>query len=335
MSDQESHPTTVDRLSSETPAVGFAGLGRMGRPMAARLAQSGVPLIVYNRTQSKSEGLVSSGARWVTTPRELARSIGKGITFLIVTDRRAVRSVLFGRMGFARGAPAGALVVNLSTIEPEASRDFSARLGKQGVQYVDAPVGGSVDQASQGELLFYVGGEEAQVARVRPLLERLGRRVEVMGSVGAGNATKLVNNLLTIGNTVLSTEALALADGFHLDRARTIEVLLMGGARSSMLERKAPNFLTRQYPVRFATSLARKDLKLIEGAAAREGQSLKVTREVRRLLEEGIALGRAEEDFSSVLEATLVRRQPGPRATSPANPPPERGEPPAAGGAPV
>ena len=293
-----------------SPAVGFGGLGRMGLPLAQRLIQSGVPVVVYNRTRAKAESLATGGARWATTPRDLAKSIGKGITFLMLTDGKAVRSVLFGRSGFAKAAPPGALVVNLSTVGPEESRALSSRLADSGIHYVDAPVGGSVYQASRGEILFFVGGDEADVARVQPLLERMARAIEFMGPVGAGNATKLVNNLLTIGITALSTEALALAEGLHLDRSRTIEVLLKGGGRSSMLERKAPNFLARQYSPQFATTLARKDLKLVEHAAAGEGQQLRMTREARRLLEEAIVQGHAEHDFASVFEATLARGRP-------------------------
>ena len=279
----------------------------MGSAMAQRLSQSGLPVVVYDRTQAKAETFASSGTRWVARPRDLARSIGKGVTFLMLTDGKAVQSVLFGRSGYSKAAPAGSLVVNMGTIDPDESRNFSVRLGEQGIHYLEAPVAGSVDQVLRGELVFFVGGEEADVARARPLLERMGRKVEYMGQVGTGNATKLVNNLLTIGITALSTEALALADGFHLDRGRIVKVLLAGGGNSTMLERKAPNFLSRSYPAQFSTALARKDLKLVEKASAREGRSLKMTREARKLVEDAIAQGHAEDDFSSVLEATLAR----------------------------
>jgi 3-hydroxyisobutyrate dehydrogenase-like beta-hydroxyacid dehydrogenase len=305
-------------------AVGFAGLGRMGLPLALRLAASGLPVIVYNRTREKAEALVTQGIHWVATPRDLAKSIGKGITFVMLTDGKAVRTVLFGRGGFARAAPPGALVVDLSTIDPEESRANAAKLAERGIHYVDAAVGGSVDQVTDGTVAFFVGGDDPDVARVRPFLERMGRRAVHLGPVGSGTSAKLVNNLLTVGITTLSTEALALAEGLGLDRGKILDVLLNGGGRSSMLERKAPAFQSRQYPTQFSTILARKDLKLIEKAAAREGQSLRMTREARKLLDETIALGRGEEDFSAVLEATLTRahppgaRKPSGSAVSPA-----------------
>jgi 3-hydroxyisobutyrate dehydrogenase-like beta-hydroxyacid dehydrogenase len=323
--------TPVRGAEPVDPVVGFAGLGRMGQLLAQRLTLSHLPVVVYNRTREKAEALSPLGARWVATPRDLAKSVGKGVTFVMLSDGKAVQSVLFGRFGYAKAAPPGALVVDLSTIDPEESRTFSARLEERGIHYVDAPVGGSVDQATRGEVIFFVGGTESDVARVRPLLERMGRQVEHMGAVGAGTSTKLVNNLVTIGITALSTEALALADGFHLDRRRILEVLQAGGGRSAMLERKAPALLARQYPAQFTTALARKDLKLVEKAAAREGRVLKMTREARKLIDEAIAQGHSEDDFSSVFEATLARGRPN--ATVP-DAPVSRAEPAALGGKP-
>jgi 3-hydroxyisobutyrate dehydrogenase-like beta-hydroxyacid dehydrogenase len=334
MSGMEHPPAEPTEASDANPAVGFAGLGRMGQPMVQRLIQSHLPIVSWDRTQAKAEALVASGARWVAAPRDLAKSIGKGVTFLMVSDGQAVKSVLFGRSGFARGAPAGALVVNTSTVDPDESRTFAARLSERGIHYVDAPVAGSVDQAEKGEIVFFAGGDLPDIARARPLLERMGRAVEYMGPVGAGNATKLVNNLLTIGITTLSTEALALAEVFHLERERIIKVLLEGGGRSAMLERKASEFISRQYPTQFSAALARKDLKLVEKAAAREGRTLKMTREARKLLEEAIAQGHAEDDFASVFEATLARTRQTPVKAPEHAAPSESGEPPASGSSP-
>jgi 3-hydroxyisobutyrate dehydrogenase-like beta-hydroxyacid dehydrogenase len=314
MSEPDTSPTVAEHPSGVDPAVGFAGLGHMGLPMAQRLCQSGLPVVVYDRTQTKAEALASSGARWVAKPRDLAKSIGKGVTFVMLTDAKAVQSVLFGRSGYAKAAPSGALVVNTSTIDPDESRDLAARLGERGIHYVDAPAAGSVDQVIHGEIVFLVGGEESDVGRVRPLLERLGRKVEHMGPVGAGNSTKLVNNALMVGIAALTAEALTLADGFRLDRAHVLQVLQEGGGQSGVLERKAPNFQARKYPAQFMTALARKDLKLVEKAAAREGRPLKMTREARKLLDEAIAEGHAEDDFSSVFEATQARGRPAGQA---------------------
>lgn len=290
--------------------VGFVGLGHMGLPLAMNLVNSGVPVVAYNRTQEKLGPLVGAGATWATSPRDLARGLSSGVVFVMVTDSKAVKAVLFGRSGVAAGAGPGMLVVNLSTIDPDDTRAFAARLGERGVHYVDAPVGGSVDQAVRREVSFFAGGDDADVARVRPLLERMGRQIEHLGPVGAGTAAKLVNNLLTIGITELSAEALALSESFGLDRARMLEILQAGGGRSAMLERKASLFQSRSYPAQFTTALARKDLKLIERAASREGRPLRMTREGRKLLDAAIARGHANDDFASVLEVALAPRPP-------------------------
>lgn len=322
-------------LSGESSmSVGFVGVGRMGLPLAQRLVRARVPVLLWNRTRSKVDPLVAEGAHWAATPRDLARSVAKGVTFLMLTDGAAVKRVLFGVHGFARGASPGALVVNMSTIDPEESRAVAARLVERGIHYLDAPVAGSVEQAARGEAFFFVGGDAADLARARPLLDRMGHKVEHMGAVGTGNAAKLVNNLLTIGITSLSSEALTLADGFHLDPSRIVEVLQSGGGRSAMLERKAPAFLARKYPAQFTTAMARKDLKLVERAAARMRRPLRMTHEARKLLDEAIGQGHGEEDFSSVLEAAMARgpRVPSASSTSPASatstePPADRGGP--------
>jgi 3-hydroxyisobutyrate dehydrogenase-like beta-hydroxyacid dehydrogenase len=293
----------------------------MGFAFAERLVRAGVPVIVWNRTQAKVEPVVAEGARWSKSPKDLAKSIGKGVTFLALSDGAAVKRVLLGRSGLVRGAPPGALFVDLSTIDPDESRASAARLEEKGIRYLDAPVAGSVDAVAQGEVTFFLGGDATDVARVRPLLEKMGRRIEHLGPTGSGTSMKLVNNLLTVGITALSTEALALGETFHLDRARVVEALLAGGGRSTMLERKAPALLARNYPAQFTMSLARKDLKLIERAAAREGRTLKMTREARKLLDEAIAQGHSEEDFSAVFEATLARSQAAGSKTIPPSPP--------------
>jgi 3-hydroxyisobutyrate dehydrogenase-like beta-hydroxyacid dehydrogenase len=334
MSAGSSPPSEIPASGDLSMTVGFIGIGRMGLPLARSLLRSHVPLLVHSRTPSKIEPLVAEGARWAATPRDVARIVSKGVVFLMLTDGKAVQKVLFGRGGLARAGAPGLLVADLSTIDPEESRAFAARLNEAGVHYLDAPVGGSVDKAARGEVTFFVGGDESDVARVRPLLERMGRKVEHMGPVGAGASMKLVNNLLTIGITTLTTEALALANGFHLDPGRVLELVQDGGGRSVMLERKASTFLARQYPAQFTTTLARKDLKLVEKAATRQGQPLRMTREARKLLEEAMAQGHSEDDFSSVLEATLARGQPKVPApvAAPAESSDAPGSPPADGG---
>jgi 3-hydroxyisobutyrate dehydrogenase len=296
----------------ESPtAAGFVGLGAMGAPVARRLLEAGVPLVVHNRTREKAEGLVAAGARWAETPRDVGRAATGQTIFTLLSDAKAVRTVLFGRTGLARGAGPGTLIVDLSTVTPEESRSFAERLSRRGIHFMDAPLGGSTDAAAEGRLLVFVGGSTDDLARARPLLDRFARRVELLGPVGAGSSMKLVNNLLSIGHVALAGEALALVQGFGLDRGRAIELLLDGGGESRMLGLKKEAFLRQEYPTRFRLALARKDLGLIDRAARDAGGSARIAREVRRLFDEAIAQGLGERDFAAVLESALARRRGG------------------------
>lgn len=292
------------------PPVGFVGTGMMGSRLAGRLLRAGVTVHVHNRTRSKAEPLIVQGARWADRPADVARAVPGGILFVMVTDGRAVRQVLFGRGGMRSSASPGSLVVDLSTIDPDESRAFSETLRARGVGFVDAPVGGSIGPAERGELTFFVGGEAADVERVRPYFEVLGRRVVPMGPVGAGTSMKLVNNLLTLTTVSLLGEALALGEALGLDRSRMVEILRGSGAASRMLENKAGALAQRTYPAEFLLSLAYKDLKLAEGAARRAGRAAPLAREARRLFARSIADGHADEDFSAVAETSRSARRP-------------------------
>jgi 3-hydroxyisobutyrate dehydrogenase-like beta-hydroxyacid dehydrogenase len=301
-------------LRPAEPVVGFVGLGMMGSRMAARLAHAGVPLVVTNRSEEKAAPVRAAGARWALRPREVGHTVGRGIAFTMLSDAGAFRHAVFGRSGLAGGLLPGSLVVDLSTVQPDESRGFAERLAHAGIHFLDAPVGGSIDAAESGQLVFYVGGDPAHVDRARPLLAHLGREVHHLGPVGQGSAMKLVNNLLTIGNVSLLVEALAFGERLGLDRPRMLELLARGGGRSMMLERKRGQLAERRYEPQFRLALARKDLGLVERSGRSIGASTRLTREVRRLLDEAVRAGHSDEDFSVVLEAALARNSPAPRA---------------------
>jgi len=292
----------------------------LGAPIAERLQAAGHPLVVYNRTREKAEPLLAAGARLAFTPRDVGRAATGGVVFTLVSDGRALERVLFGRQGLARGLGAGALLVDLSTISPAESRAFAERLGATGVHFVDAALGGSVDAARNGRLIAYVGGDDADVARARPLLERFARRVEHLGPVGLGTSMKLVNNLLTLSYVALAGEALALAEGLGLDRKRAIDLLLDGGGYSRLFEQKRLAFEERRYPPQFRLRLAEKDLRLVVHAAHSTQHEAGLAREAGRLFSEAARAGHGEEDFAAVFESALARRprRRGAAAPSPA-----------------
>ncbi len=308
--------------SSAPPAlVGFLGLGTMGAPAAARLLHGGVPLVVHTRDRSKAEPLLAAGAQWADSPRAAGRAVGAGVVFVMVSDARAVRAVLFGRSGLAAGAHPGALVVNLGTIAPDESQAVAERLTSRGLRYLEAPVGGSKEAAERGELLIFAGGNAADLEEVRPLLTRLGRAVEHVGPLGAGMGMKLVNNLVTLGTVAMDAEALAFAEALGIPVDRAADLLLAGGGESRMLRAKRDAFVNRRYPVQFRLALAAKDLKLVARTARGAGGRSPIAREVERLLAEAIRAGHAEEDFSAVFEAAraraVFRHVPPPPSTPP------------------
>jgi len=298
------------------------GLGTMGAPIAARLVASGAAVTVHNRDRSKAEPLLATGAAWAETPRAAARAARGGVVFVMVSDAKAVRAVVFGRSGIAGGADASTLVVNLSTIAPEESRAVAERLAARGVPYLEAPLGGSRDAAERGELLVLAGGRPEDLARARPHLEKFARRIEHLGPIGLGTAMKLVNNHVTVGTIALDAEAIALAEALGLDRARAVDLLLAGGGESRMLASKRDDFVRGDYPPSFKLALADKDLKLIVRAARDVGLPTPIAREARKLVDEAVAAGHGEKDFSVVLEAARQRRAGAPPA-APAPPPSE------------
>ncbi|HTW55565.1 MAG TPA: NAD(P)-dependent oxidoreductase [Thermoplasmata archaeon] len=294
--------------SAPLPApVGLIGLGRMGAPIAGRLLDRGFALTVYNRSAAKADAAVARGARPADAPRAVGAAVADGVLLTLLTDARAVRAVLFGRRGAAAGLRPGALVVDLSTIAPDESRSIAERLAGRGIDFVDAPLGGSTDAAAAGELLVYAGGTPPAVDRARPVLGAFARRVERLGPVGAGSSMKLVNNFLTIGHVALAGEALALAEALGLERERTLDLLLDGGANSRMLAAKRAQFGRREYPTRFALALAAKDLGLVGRAARSVGGTIPVLRELRRTAAEAIRAGHGDDDFAAMFEASRAR----------------------------
>ncbi len=303
--------------------VGFIGLGMMGAAIAERIRAAGHPLVVHNRTRSKGASLVAAGATWAFHPKDVGREASAKVVFLDLTDARAVHRVLFGRNGLVAGLPRDALVVDLSTIGPSDSRDVAQKLGALGLHYIDAPVGGSVEAAHNGQLLAFVGGSEEDVARARPLLAAAAQRIEHLGPVGAGTSMKLVNNLLMVGDLALAAEGVAVAEGLGLDRKRTVDILLEGGGYSRILELKRADFEERRYPPQFQLHLATKDLKLVAIAARAVDREVRIGKEAARMAQEAVRGGRGNEDFSAILEAALarrVRRSPTPETSAPAPP---------------
>ncbi|WP_170929709.1 NAD(P)-dependent oxidoreductase [Pseudomonas sp. B26(2017)] len=247
-------------MMSTRPSLGFAGIGLMGLPMCHRLLAAGYPLTVWNRNPAKCAPLVEAGARQVATPAELCEQAD--VVMLCLADTAVVREVVFGPAGVAEGAKPGQLLVDFSSLEPTATREMAAELaGKTGMAWLDSPVSGGVVGAEAGSLAIMVGGDAADLDRVRPVLLELGQRVTHMGGVGTGQVTKACNQMIVACNALVIAEVVALAEQAEVDASLIAEALAGGFADSRPLQILAPQMAESRFePVKWHVRTLLKDL---------------------------------------------------------------------------
>lgn len=278
--------------------IGFIGLGTMGAPMARRLLDAGHDVAVHNRTRAKEEPLAAAGARRAATPRDAAD--GAEIVITIVGDSPDVREVVLGPDGAAHGMAAGAVLVDMSTIAPSATREIAAELAARGVSMLDAPCSGGSEGAKNGTLSIMVGGDEAVLERVRPVLEVLGSTLTRVGDAGAGQLCKAVNQVVIAGTYAAVAEGLALAMASGIDADATLKAISGGAAGSWGLTNRGPNMLEGRYPLGFRTRLHRKDLGIALEAAREQGVPLPLAAWVEQLETGLIRRGYGDEDVSNI-----------------------------------
>lgn len=275
----------------------------MGAPMAARLVDAGHEVTVWNRSPDKTVPLEERGAKTAATPAEASDDAEAVFTMLATPG--AVDDVVFGSQGAASGMKPGTLLVEMSTIGPQAITDLHEKLG-DGFTLVDAPVLGSIPQAEKGELQIYVGATPETFARLRPLLEPMGTPV-LLGPLGAGAAMKLVANS-TLGTLITTlAEALRLGDALGLDRADVLE-RLAGSPLGATVARKRDHVTSGDYPPNFKLELALKDIALVQEAARSAGADLRVNRAAGTWFDEAVSAGLGDLDYSAVIAHVLGDR---------------------------
>lgn len=247
-------------MSTARPSLGFAGIGLMGLPMCRRLLAAGYALTVWNRSPDKCDALVKAGARLAQTPAELCETAD--VVLLCLADTAVVREVVFGAEGVAKGAKPGQLLVDFSSLEPTATREMAAELAAiSGMSWLDAPVSGGTPGAEAGTLAIMVGGDAADLERVRPVLLNLGQRVTHMGPVGAGQVTKACNQMIVACNALVIAEVVALAEQSGVDASLIAEALAGGFADSKPLQILAPQMAESRFePVKWHVRTLLKDL---------------------------------------------------------------------------
>jgi 2-hydroxy-3-oxopropionate reductase len=245
--------------------IGFIGLGIMGQAMAANLFKAGFDLCVWNRTASRMEPLAAIGCRTATTPADLAAQ--STIVITCVSDTADVEAVLLGPNGVIEGLQPGSLIIDMSTISPQATRRLAAKFAEQQSHMLDAPVSGGSEGAAKGTLSIMIGGDAAQVERAMPLLRAMGKSITHIGGHGDGQMAKLVNQMLVVVNMLAVSEALILAQAGGLDLDRTLAAVSQGAAGSWMLANRGPQLLQRDWRPGFTIDLQQKDLRLVLEAA--------------------------------------------------------------------
>lgn len=282
--------------------IGFIGLGLMGVPMCQRLLAAGFEVSVWNRNSAKTGLLQQLGAQVVSSPSELASVTD--VVMLCVTDTAAVEQVVFSEQGVIEGARAGQILVDFSSIDPEQTRVMAARLRAQAqMSWVDAPVSGGVAGAEQGTLAIMAGGAKADIDQLRPLLAPLSQRVTRMGDVGAGQTTKICNQMLVSCNVLVMAEVMALAQRAGVDASRIPEALKGGFADSIPLQLTGPRMAERDFAaVKWHVKTLLKDLDMANALAKQQQSSVPMVGLGAELMRLHASQGYADQDPCTLID---------------------------------
>lgn len=278
--------------------IGFIGLGIMGAPMALNLLNAGHELFV--RTRSKVPESLSK-AKACKTNADVARAAD--VIVLMLPDTPDVETVLFGKGGVATGLLKGKLVIDCSSIDPIATKGFAKKIEALGCGYVDAPVSGGEVGARAASMTIMCGGNEAAFARARPLLDRLGKNVTLVGGAGDGQVCKVANQIIVALNIAAVGEALVFASKAGADPAKVRQALMGGFAASRILEVHGERMIKRTLALGFRIALHQKDLNLAMQSARSLGMALPQTAGAAQLMNACAALGHAQADHSALVLA--------------------------------
>lgn len=279
--------------------LGFIGLGIMGEPMCKNLLKAGHSVTVYNRSAPPMNRLAEHGAIMGSSLREVAER--SQVIFTMLPDGPEVEEVILGQDGLLQNARRGATIVDLSSISPLVSQQVCAACAAQGVRFLDAPVSGGQPKAIDGTLAIMVGGDEAVFNEILPLLQAMGSSVTLTGPAGAGNITKLSNQIMVACNIAAMGEAMVLAKRAGLDPNVVVNAVKSGLAGSAVLQAKAPMVIERRFEPGFRIHLHQKDLRnaLLAGEAMKVG--LPLTGIVQQMLIALMNQGHGDLDHSAIV----------------------------------
>jgi 2-hydroxy-3-oxopropionate reductase len=281
--------------------IGFIGVGIMGRPMAGHVLAAGHDLLLVKHRSDLPAELLQAGATVCPSAADVARAAE--VVILMLPDTPDVERALFASGGVAEGLSAGKIVIDMSSIDPIATRDFAARILALGCDYVDAPVSGGEVGAKAASLTIMCGADEGVFERVRPLLEKMGKNITRVGDVGAGQVTKVANQIIVALNIEAVAEALVFAKKAGADPTKVRQALMGGFAASRILEVHGERMIKRTFNPGFRIGLHQKDLALALGSAKALGVSLPNTAVAQQLFSACIARGGEGWDHSALVKA--------------------------------
>ena len=279
--------------------IGFVGLGIMGKPMARNLMAAGYELTVYDIVGEPVEELATEGASASSSPREATVNNVRTITML--PDSADSERAILGPDGVLEGAAPGSVIIDMSSIAPSMSQTIGVACADKGVEFLDAPVSGGEPGAIAGTLAIMVGGKQSVFDDCEPLLQVMGGNVVLTGDIGAGNITKLANQIIVAANIEALSEALVLTQKAGVDPERVFNAIRGGLAGSAVMEAKAPMMLDRNFRAGFRVRLHQKDLRNVLQTAGELNVPLPVTALVQQMLGSLINDGDQESDHSAIL----------------------------------
>jgi 3-hydroxyisobutyrate dehydrogenase len=288
--------------------IGFIGLGIMGRGMANNLLKAGFAVRVWNRSAGRMDSLVEAGAVAGTSPADVAAN--SDIIITCVSDTPDVENVILNENGVIHGAQEGALVIDCSTISPQATVEIAGKLNAKGIKMLDAPISGGSEGAAKGTLSIMIGGDAADVERAMPAFQAMGKIITHVGGQGAGQTVKLVNQILVVGNCLAMCEALVFAQAGGVDLQKCLDAVTGGAAGSWMLSNRGPQIIQRDWRPGFTIDLQQKDVRLVMREADALGVPVMMSSQIfnlyRTLQEKGLggegnhALVKALENLSGI-----------------------------------
>jgi 2-hydroxy-3-oxopropionate reductase len=288
--------------------IGFIGLGLMGRPLALHLAKAGHALHLWARRPATLEPFKDVGATCHASPAAVAAHAE--VVFTMVADAPDVEEVAFGIDGLDTRGRAGLIVVDMSTIAPAAAQRIAARFAERGIEFLDAPVSGGEVGAINASLTIMVGGKPATFERVKPLFEKMGKSVTLIGDNGAGQVAKACNQILVAVTVTAVAEAMNFAKQSGVDAAKVREALLGGFAYSRILELHGQRMLDRDFRPGFKSWMQQKDLRIVMNEAHRLGLALPAAGATAQIFNALVGSGCGEDDTSAVLKLLEKMSQP-------------------------